>query len=161
MTLVDSDRFRTAVAVYAIVRDGDSVLLMRRAGSGYHDGELSLPAGHVDGGEDVRTALVREIAEELRITVDPASCRLSVVVHRAPEFVADDEYLDLFFTVTRWSGTPAIGEPAKCSELLWAPRQQLPTDVIHYVRRALAASEDNEPLVLDGWPATANGSSSP
>lgn len=59
------------------------------------------PAGHVDGGEDVKTALVRELAEELTITVDPAACKLSVVVHRAAETATDDEYLDLLFAVNR------------------------------------------------------------
>ena len=32
-----------AVAADGIVSDGDRILLMRRAGSGYHDGELRLP----------------------------------------------------------------------------------------------------------------------
>ena len=45
-------RFKAAVAVYGLLRRDDRVLLLRRAGSGFHDGELSLPAGHVDDGED-------------------------------------------------------------------------------------------------------------
>jgi 8-oxo-dGTP pyrophosphatase MutT (NUDIX family) len=147
------DRFRAAVAVYGIVRDGDRVLLMRRAGSGYHDGELSLPAGHIDGGEDVRTALVRELAEELTITVDPIDCRLCVVAHRAPETAADVEYMDLFFTVDRWSGTPTIGEPGKCTELRWSTPDELPPDVIGYVSRALVADAGDERLLLEGWSA--------
>lgn len=148
---VTKTRFRTAVAVYGILRAGTCVLLMRRAGSGYHDGELSLPAGHLDGGEDVRTALVRELAEELVIAVNPDDCRLSATAHRAPEHADDDEYVDFFFTIDRWIGTPAIGEPTKCTELVWADPQQLPPDVIDYVRRALQACDQGEPLVLAGW----------
>ena len=49
----------------------------------------------------MKTALVRELAEELTITVDPAACKLSVVVHRAAETATDDEYLDLLFAVNR------------------------------------------------------------
>ena len=145
------DRFRVAVAVYGIMREGERVLLMRRAGSGYHDGELSLPAGHIDGGEDVRTALVRELAEELTITVDPDDCQLCVVAHRAPETAADVEYVDLFFTVDNWAGTPTIGEPGKCTELLWAAPHELPPDVIGYVNRVLLAHIGDERLVLEGW----------
>ena len=147
-----AERFRAAVAVYGILRDGDRVLLMRRAGSGYHDGELSLPAGHIEGGEDVRSALSRELAEELGIVVEPEACRLSVVAHRAPISPTDHEYVDLFFAVSRWSGTPSIGEPNKCSELVWAETCQPPSDTIGYVRRALQACDKGETLVLDGWP---------
>lgn len=60
-----TDRFRLAAAVYGILSQGDHVLLVRRAGSGYRDGQLSLPTGHLDGGEDAITALVRELREEL------------------------------------------------------------------------------------------------
>lgn len=144
-------RFRLPAAVYGALLDDGRVLLLRRAGSGYHDGELSLPAGHLDGGEDALSGLLRELHEELTIRADPASCRLAVVLHRAPE-AADDEYLDLVFTVTRWEGTPSIGEPARCSELVWAPRDRLPEDVVDYVAAALRALDDGTPLLLHGWP---------
>jgi 8-oxo-dGTP diphosphatase len=62
-----AERLLAHVAVYGILTENGRILLMRRAGSGYHDGELSLPAGHLDAGEDVRSALVRELREELRI----------------------------------------------------------------------------------------------
>jgi len=145
------DRFRAAVAVYGIVRDGDRILLMSRAGSGYHDGELSLPAGHLEGGEDVKTALVRELAEELAIVVDPDDCQMSLVAHRAPETSADLEYVDLFFTIEHWEGTPTIGEPDKCTELLWTAADKLPPDVIEYVSRAMLAYAHDEHLLLEGW----------
>ena len=150
-TSVPTDRFRAAVAVYGVVQAGGRILLMRRAGSGYHDGEFSLPAGHIEGGEDVLSALARELAEELTITVDPAVCRLGVVVHRAAESSSDHEYLDLFFIVPSWTGDPSIGEPAKCSELVWADPSKLPSDVIPYVQKALAGLDAGQPLVLHGW----------
>lgn len=150
-TSVPTDRFRAAVAVYGVVQAGGRILLMRRAGSGYHDGELSLPAGHIEGGEDVSSALARELAEELTITVDPAACRLGVVVHRAAESSSDHEYLDLFFIVPSWTGDPSIGEPAKCSELVWADPSKLPSDVIPYVQKALAGLDAGQPLVIHGW----------
>jgi hypothetical protein len=59
-----NQRFRVAAAVYGVLVDGDRMLLMRRAGSGYRDEELSLPAGHLDGAEDALTGLLRELREE-------------------------------------------------------------------------------------------------
>lgn len=140
-------------AVYAVLTDGDRILLMRRAGSGFHDGELSLPAGHLDGGEDALAGLVRELREELTIEADPRACVLATVLHRAPEKPYGAEYLDLVFTVDSWRGAVAIGEPAKCSELVWADRDALPADVVPYVRSALDAVRTGDPLVLVGWHA--------
>lgn len=138
-----TDRFRVPVAVYGVLTDEGRVLLLRRAGSGYHDGELSLPAGHLDGGEGALIGLLRELREELRIDPDRDSCRLALLLHRAPESADDDEYVDLIFSVDRWAGTLSIGEPDKCSELVWADRAHLPSDVVDYVRSALQALADD------------------
>jgi 8-oxo-dGTP diphosphatase len=145
-----AEHLLTRVAVYGILTRNGRILLMRRAGSGYHDGELSLPAGHLDGGEDVRSALVRELREELCIESDPASCRLVTVGHRAPEQPGDD-YIDLFFTVGSWTGTPVIGEPNQCTELQWADPDSLPDDAIPYISEALRAVRRGDTLLTGGW----------
>jgi 8-oxo-dGTP diphosphatase len=149
--VVSVERFRVAAAVYGVLVDGERVLLMRRAGSGYHDGELSLPAGHLNGGEDALSGLVRELREELGVTIDRNSCRLAVLLHRPPETAGDHEYLDLVFTVDGWAGTPSINEPDKCSELVWADRNHLPADLVDYVNAALQALTHDDPLLLYGW----------
>ena len=143
--------FRVAAAVYGILHDQGRILLVRRSGTGYRDGQLSLPAGHLDGGEDAVTGLVRELREELGIEADPASCRLALVMHSAPEDSDDWEYLNLFFTVNRWAGEPSNAEPDKCSELRWTDRSALPPDIVDYVAEALSAIERGEPLALRGW----------
>lgn len=144
-------RHRVVAAVYGILEADGRVLLMRRAGTGYRDGQLGLPAGHLDGGEDAVTGLRRELQEELAVTVDPAACRLAVVVHRAPERPGDGEYLDLVFTVDSWHGTPVVAEPTKCSELVWADRAHPPADVVDYVTAALAAVDRGQRLLVHGW----------
>jgi 8-oxo-dGTP diphosphatase len=148
---VGHQRFQVPVAVYGLLCIGEQILLMRREGSGYHDGKLSVPAGHLDGGEHVVTGLIRELHEEVGVLVDPAACHLVTVLHRAPEAPGDDEYLDLFFSVGYWAGTPSIGEPDKCSELLWATLRELPVDVIDYVASGIHASTVGQPLVTFGW----------
>ena len=143
---VSTSRFRVVPAVYGILaaegrgpRAEGRVLVMRRAGTGYRAGQLGLPAGHLDGGEDAVSGLLRELREELAVTVNRDSCHLAVVCHRAPEHPGDGEYLDMFFTVDVWHGTPVIAEPDKCSELVWADRTHLPPDVVDYVAAALTA----------------------
>jgi 8-oxo-dGTP diphosphatase len=148
---VPTQPFRLAVAVYGILRDQDRILLTRRAGTGYRDGQLSLPAGHLDGGEDAITGLVRELREELGIEADPRSCRLALVMHSAPEDAEDREYLHLFFSVADWLGEPSIAEPDKCSELRWTDSSTLPSDLVDYIGEALTAISQGESLTLRGW----------
>lgn len=63
---------------YALLRRDDHILFLRRAGSGCDDGELSLPAGHVDEGENALCAVVREVGEELLLTVEPEDYTLAL-----------------------------------------------------------------------------------
>lgn len=139
------NRFRACVAVYGILRDDRGhVLLMRRAGSGYRDGQLSLPAGHLEGDEDAVSGLRREVREELGVEV--VRCELARVMHRRRETPGDDEYIDLFFDVTAWAGEPSIKEPHKCSELVWSADP--PPSTVDYVAVALGAAQG---LIVHGW----------
>ena len=147
------ERFKAAVAVYALLRRDGHVLMLRRAGTGVHDGELALPAGHVDAGEDAVTAVVREVEEELLLTVRREDCTLALTGHSAPERPGDDAYVDLFFTVDQWSGEPAVGEPDKNAGLVWAPARDLPGDVVPFVADAIRAVVDGGPrLLMWHWP---------
>lgn len=146
-----STKFRAAVAVYGVLMQGDQLLLARRAGSGYRDGELGLPSGHLDGDESAVQGLIRELSEELAIDVRPESCELATVLHRRAEADDDEEYLDLFFQVDDWTGSPRIAEPDKCTELVWADPRHLPEDVVDYVADAMHAIRAGNPLLLIGW----------
>lgn len=73
------------------------------------------------------------------------------MAHRAPEHPDDHEYLDLFFTVAAWGGHPAIGEPDKCSELVWAKRDDLPEGTDRFVVAALHSIGRQQTLLLRGW----------
>lgn len=143
--------FQLPAAVYGILRDEDRTLLLRRTGTGYRDGLLSLPAGHLDGNEDAVTGLIRELREELGVEADPRTCSLALLMHSAPEDADDREYLHLFFFVDGWRGVPYIAEPDKCSELRWTDSAALPPDVVDYVAEALSAIGRRETFALHGW----------
>jgi 8-oxo-dGTP diphosphatase len=59
---------RPHVGVGAVVIDEDRLLMIRR-GNGPAAGEWSLPGGHVEFGEPVAAALVREVFEETGLEV--------------------------------------------------------------------------------------------
>jgi 8-oxo-dGTP diphosphatase len=52
------------VAIYALIRQRDEVLLTRISARGAHTGSWTLPGGGLDHGEPPREALVREVREE-------------------------------------------------------------------------------------------------
>ena len=78
-------------------------------------------------------------------------CELGTVLHRRREGPEGDEYVDLFFAVSRWSGTPLVAEPAKCTELVWADPDDLPGDVVDYAAVALRALQAKRSLATFGW----------
>ena len=131
-------------------RDG-AVLLMRRANTGFFDGQFSLPGGHVEPGESIRMTAVREMAEELGLQLAPDDLDLVGVVHR----LSDTNRIDFFLRARRWSGAPRRAEPDKCDALDWYAPDALPPNTVAYIRDALDCRQA-EPWVMEqGWPETA------
>jgi len=105
----------TAVQVRLFDEQG-RVLFLRRAGTGFFDGFWSLPGGHVENGESLRQAAVRELAEELGIEVAQEALTPVAVVHRA----SDTNRIEFLFEARRWQGEARIAEPHRCDGLCWA-----------------------------------------
>lgn len=126
---------RFPVAVHIFLLRGDEVLLVRRCNTGFEDGKLSVVAGHVEPGESVTRAALRETAEEVGVALSPDRLRVVGVMHRK----SDDERVDFFlaYRLEAADREPENREPEKCSELLWADQAQLPDDTIPYVRAGI------------------------
>ena len=52
--------FTSPVAVHLFLVQDGRILLLRRYNTGYEDGNYSVVAGHIDGGEKLKSAMVRE-----------------------------------------------------------------------------------------------------
>ncbi|HVU66611.1 MAG TPA: NUDIX domain-containing protein [Ktedonobacteraceae bacterium] len=126
-------RFRFICAVHLfLLRDGQ-VLLLRRFNTGYEDGNYSVIAGHMDGGEEVREAMIREAREEAGIEIVLEDLEVVGVMHRK----TSPERVDFFLSTERWHGEPRNCEPERCDELAWYSLAHLPANMVPYVRRAL------------------------
>ncbi len=152
-------RFQVVPAAYVLCcRDGASgteVLLQLRVNTGYRDGHWACAAaGHVEAGESVLAAAVREAAEELGITIAPADLVPLTAMHRTHGNGRPiDERADFFFTCHTWSGTPRTMEPDKSAGLGWYPLTALPEPVVPHERAVLAALRDGQvpPILTHGF----------
>jgi 8-oxo-dGTP pyrophosphatase MutT (NUDIX family) len=164
----DHERFALVPAAYVLLRreappgswtngaaaapGASEVLLQLRQNTGYRDGYWACAAaGHVEEGECVVEAAVREVAEELGVTVDPADLRPLTVLHRGePGGPAVEQRVDFFFETTRWDGTPRIMEPEKTADLAWVPLADPPGSLVPHeavVLDALRVREAGGPEV--------------
>lgn len=127
------ERPRFPIAVHLFFLCQEQILLLRRHNTGYQDGKFSVVAGHLNGGETVTQAAIREAMEEVGVALRPEDLQVVGTMHRK----SDDERVDFFIAVHGWSGELANCEPDKCSELIWFPMTTLPPDTIPYVRKAI------------------------
>ncbi|WP_078854821.1 methyltransferase domain-containing protein [Streptomyces sp. NRRL F-5135] len=144
-------RHAEVIDVHLVLRRGDEVLLARRSGTGYGDGLLNSPSGHVEDGEDVRAAMVREAFEEIGVALKPEELRVALVMqHRGP---GGQPRTGWFFeagldAAAEPGDEPYNKEPHKCSGLSWHPLDALPDDMVAYCRAGLEAYRAGERFVL-------------
>lgn len=101
------------------------------------DGYLCLPGGHVEKGETPTIAIIREIQEELGVTVAEQDLEFLSVV---PRNVAPIEHFSFEFIIKDKDYTYKNNEPEKCSELVWADIDNLPDDVVDDFRYIIEQS---------------------
>ena len=105
-----TDIFVVAAALFDNQR---GVLVQKRPKGKHMEGLWEFPGGKVERGETPVTALVRELQEELNISVETADLE---PVTFASEPLAGKNLLLLLYICTHWTGEP---ESLENSELQW------------------------------------------
>lgn len=100
-------------AVHLFFMQDNQLLLLRRANTGYRDGYYSVVAGHLEVGESVVQAAIREAHEEAGVVIQPDKVDVVQVMHRK----SDDERIDFFVRIHAWEGEIYNAEPHKCDHL--------------------------------------------
>ena len=59
--------FQTVVGVLILLIKDNQVCLIRRFNTNFADGKYSLPGGHIDGGETIKEAMIREAKKKLEL----------------------------------------------------------------------------------------------
>ncbi len=144
------EHFKLVCAVYLILKKEGKILLLRRYNTGFEDGNYGLISGHINGGELITHAMIREAKEEAGIDILPEDLRIVHVVHRKCSGQAF-ERICFFLSASEWNGKISNMEPGKCDDIRWFPINNLPPNTIDYIRRAIDYSDNNIFFSEDGW----------
>lgn len=103
------------------------------------DGNYSLPAGHMDKGETFTDCIIREAKEEIGVELLSQDLKVAHLMHRfSGSDWGDLGYrIDLFFIAEKWQGKIENKEPDKCDDLQWFDLDNLPKNIIPYIKVAL------------------------
>lgn len=144
------EKFKPYAATYLVLIKDGQVLLLRRFNTGYQDGNYSLVAGHLDGGETTKQCIIREAGEEAGIKISPEDLEVVHVMHR---LAPDREYFDIYLRAEKWAGDITNMEPEKCDELKWYRMDSLPDNMLPEVKLALENINENVHFGEFGWAA--------
>jgi ADP-ribose pyrophosphatase len=115
-----------------VLQDRKVLLLLRKRPP--EAGTWSLPGGRVEFGERLEDAVVRELREELGITVDVESL-VCVTNHIVPE--ENVHWVAAAYRVRLVSGVPQNLEPGKTAAIEWFPLSNLPENLSNRATTAL------------------------
>ncbi|MYC07892.1 MAG: NUDIX domain-containing protein [Chloroflexi bacterium] len=131
---------KAKVAAHLILVNGrNEILMLRRFNTGFKDGEYGLVAGHVEDGESLKSAMIREAREEASIVLSPDEMEVVGVI---PSLF--DEYVYFFLSVDGWCGDAKNMEPDKCDDMRWFHLGDLPENTVSYIRQAIGNYVDGK-----------------
>ena len=109
------------------------ILLQLRKNTGYMDNMYDFAcSGHVEKGESFAKALIREAKEEIGIEIKEEDLVFLAVNHH---YQAD--HVQVFFSTQNYLGEPTVCEQNECGGLLWADIENLPQNIIPYVKNVI------------------------
>lgn len=144
---MSKEKFKMPVAAHLLLIREGKILLLRRFNTGYEDGNYSVVAGHLDGNEDVKSAMIREAMEEAGIEIKPSNIQIVGVMHRKSEV----ERIDFFLVADSWNNEIVNMEPEKCDDLSWFEIDNLPINTIPYIKRAIENYISGVQFDIYGW----------
>ena len=148
MKMADTERFKLYCATYLILIKENKILLLRRFNTGWEDGKYTLISGHLERGETVKQAMIREVEEETGVKINGEDLKVVHTMHRKSD---DREYIDFFLTADKWNGEPKIAEPDKCDEMKWFYLNNLPQNLLPHIRKAIESFQHNISFSEVGW----------
>lgn len=142
---------RPYIGVFLLLIKDSKVLLLRR-----HDDHLNglymLVAGHVDEGETLTGALIREAEEEAGIHIHQKDLHLLCVIPHpnAPYKGKTADIINFIFLCEKFEGTPHNNEPHKADMLDFYPLENLMLPLTPHTKLAIDAYKNGTCNILIG-----------
>lgn len=134
--VVNIERFSMMVSVHIVfLKDSQILLLLRKNISS--DGLYGLVAGHVDEGETVTNAIIREAKEEVNVAIDSSDIEITTVCH-SYNSKNNKEFIQFYAICKKWHGEIKNNEPDKCGGVKFFPIDALPDNMVPYVKDGIA-----------------------
>jgi len=105
-----------------MVLDGNKILLQKSNPAYRGKDTWEVAGGHVELGETIEQAIIRETLEEFCIT----ATEVEIVCVCNQIYSPTKHYISFGGVVRKWHGTPKLGEPDKFTELKWFDFDDLP-----------------------------------
>ena len=125
------ERFKIPVGIFIMLRRDDKVLLQLRQNCSFA-GFWGFVGGHLDGKEQIVSAAIREVKEEVGVDIRPEDLILRTICHSNK----GAEYLQFYFECRKWSGEIENKEPHKCERLEWHEWDNVPENTCPYLKEA-------------------------
>jgi len=138
----------TRSAAYGLFVRENEILLGKRQNTGRWDGYFSPPCGGIKPNESILDGLIREVREEMGVTIGPEDANLAHVRHRRGEGFEAVQY---YFRVTAWDGEITNAEPELCEGWEWHPIDWLPQPFVPHTAAVISLIHRGVRYSQSGW----------
>lgn len=135
-------RHKVIGTVLVVLERNGCVFFIKRKNTGWQDGRFDLIAGHIEEGERVAEAAIREAQEEAGITIKKDDLQLIHVMSLKRQ---DGDGIYFTFKVHDWKGEPNANEIEKSDGCKWISKSNIDEsealDTIKYAFRCIHRGE--------------------
>ncbi|MBT4722486.1 NUDIX domain-containing protein [Candidatus Falkowbacteria bacterium] len=142
-----TQRYKLPVAAHLFLIKDNKILLHLRKNSSFEN-MYGVIAGHLDGGESAIDSIIREAKEEANIDINRNDLKIATVSHSNAN---NNEYIQFFFFCDKWDEDIKNMELDKCSKLTFFPINELPENIVPYIRKAIGCAMENITYFELGW----------
>ncbi|MDP2586928.1 MAG: NUDIX domain-containing protein [Candidatus Komeilibacteria bacterium] len=146
---MEQDHFSVFVSVHILFLKDERILLSLRKNIS-SDGLYGLVAGHLDKGETVTSAIIREAREEVDVVIEPEDIKIATVCHSYNQ-KNGKEFIQFYVICNKWQGEFKNNEPEKCGELKFFPLKNLPENIVPYIKDAIDKTINGVKYYEYGW----------